>query len=58
MPAATPPDLGLGKVMAIAGGLLVAIRLGQAVRAWWSRRRRKLQRLKMEEKAAQVQRKD
>lgn len=58
MAAATPPDLGLGKVMAIAGGLLVVIRLSQAVRAWWGRRRRAQQRLKMDEKAASTPRKD
>ena len=55
MPAATPPDLGLGKVMAIAGGLLMAIRLSQAVRAWWSRRRRSQNRLKMQEKSGGAQ---
>jgi hypothetical protein len=44
--------------MAIAGGLLVVIRLSQAVRAWWGRRRRAQQRLKMEEKAASTPRKD
>lgn len=57
MPAATPPDLGLGKVIAIAGGLLMVLRLGQAVRAWWGRRRRAQQRMEMEKKAANAQRK-
>lgn len=47
MPAAPPPDLGLGKVMAIAGSLLVAIQLTRAVRAWWGRRQRTKQRLEM-----------
>lgn len=57
MPAATPPDLGIGKVIAIAGGLLMVLRLGQALRAWWGRRRRRLQRVHMEEQAGRAQRK-
>lgn len=44
MPTAPPPDLGLGKVMAIAGSLLVAVQLTRAVRSWWGRRWRAKQR--------------
>ncbi len=47
MPPAPPPDLGLGKIMAIAGSLLVAIQLTRAVRSWWGRRQRAKQRAEL-----------
>lgn len=44
MPVAPPPDMGMGKLMAVAGSLLVAIQLTRAVRSWWGRRLRAKQR--------------
>lgn len=39
MPPA-PPDLGLGKVIAVAGSLLFLIQMVRSTRAWWARRQR------------------
>lgn len=35
-----PPDLGMGKVMAVAGSLLMVITIARGLRAWWARRKR------------------
>ncbi len=35
-----PPDLGMGKAMAVAGSLLMAITMVRGLRAWWARRKR------------------